>query len=222
MKKLTDYILEARNKQIKEAVTKCTSTPEIGKTAYDSEHGPWTIEVVADMQSMTKEDYDKFISIYKFREDIEQDTSYEALQTDDADYIVGCQNEDDDREKAAWRWALDGVCYENSMEGIHESAEQFAWDDECDEDGIIVISLAEFTEGGHESNETEWELTKNDEDADYYNVTACLKKGNRINDRRIKKGYEVNFDLPKDIKTLDINQCLRDAVIDDIEYICKH
>lgn len=98
---------------------------------------------------------------------------------------------------------------------INESGGDWTWDSECNKEGKISAEIGIFTHGGREWDKAYFELEKYDEDDDYYQVKAvCINSEMR----KIKKGYELEFDLPKDIDVWDIDSCLQDAIDDDMNY----
>lgn len=101
-------------------------------------------------------------------------------------------------------------------EYIHESVEgDWTWEDECNKDGKISAEIGIFGAGGRELDKAYFELEKLAEDDDNYQVLAvCINSELR----KIKKGYELEFELPKDCSVWDINDYLRSAIDDDMAY----
>lgn len=98
---------------------------------------------------------------------------------------------------------------------ITESGGEWTWDSECNKDGKISAEIMRISAGGRECDRAYFELEKLDEDDDYYQVKAvCINSELR----KIKKDYELEFDLPKDIDVWDIDSCLEDAIKDDMNY----
>lgn len=89
---------------------------------------------------------------------------------------------------------------------------EWTWEDECNKDGKISASIGVFSAGGREHDEAYFELEKLGEDEEFYQVKAVCVNSEL---KKIKKGYELEFDLPKDCDVWDIDSYLQDSIYND-------
>lgn len=108
---------------------------------------------------------------------------------------------------------------QSSKKGIKQIKEsrddEWTWEDECNSDGKISAEIGVFSAGGREHDKAYFELEKLSEDKENYQVKAVCVDSEL---RKIKKGYELEFDLPKDCSVWDIDSYLQDAIDDDTNY----
>lgn len=97
---------------------------------------------------------------------------------------------------------------------INESSD-WTWDDECNDDGKIAAQFSSFSDGGRTYNTVHWELELLEEDDDFYHVNAVCVHSDI---RKIKKGFEFEFDLDKSCSVWDIDDEVKRAYEEETNY----